>query len=253
MVTETQELTAADLAFARAAYYRFLARAFAYPRAGAAADLRESLPEAPAAGVWGVQADAVGQAQEAVRRAIAGLTDEEFETSHIATYGHSMPEAFPPHETRYGSTHPFQESQDLADVSAFYAAFGLRVRPGTGERVDHAWLELEFVHFLAVKQLVALDQAEAEGAARTFGAAKLFLRDHLGRWGPVFADLLSTKSPELLTQAFGQLLGAVLRADLAILGVKPGLVSPLPIALPPEPEPDEVDGESTAEEEGFGD
>ncbi|KAF0246753.1 MAG: anaerobic dehydrogenase-like [Planctomycetota bacterium] len=240
-----------DLAFVRAAYYRFLSRVFSYPRAGLAEILREELPTAALSQLWeGAAADEVQSAVEAVGRELRDATDEELETCHVQTFGHTISETFPPHETRYGSSHPFQETQDLADVSAFYGAFGLRVKPGAGERVDHAWLELEFVHFLAVKQLLALERGETEGAERTLEAARGFLKDHIGRWGPVFGEILAKKAPSSLHQAYGALLAAVLKADVKRLGVTPGQVSAEPIPIPPEPEAS--DEEETEEHESSG-
>lgn len=241
-----------DLAFARAAYYRFLSRVFAYPRAGLAEILREELPGAALSQLWEDSAADVQAAVEAVGRELRDMTDEQLESLHVMTYGHTISETFPPHETRYGSSHPFQETQDLADVSAFYGAFGLRVRPGAGERVDHAWLELEFVHFLAVKQLLALERGETEGAERTLEAARGFLKDHIGRWGPVFGEILAKKAPSPLHQAYGALLAALLRADVKRLGVTPGQVSAEPVPIPPEPQADDEDDPEEIESSGCG-
>lgn len=234
--------TDSELAFVRAGYYRFLARAFAYPSAGTAEALRNELPDSDTAVLWGKAGDGVKGRLAEVKAALQDLTDDGMESMHLATYGHTISETFPPHETRYGSAHPFQETQDLADVTAFYRAFGLQVRGGTGERADHAWLELEFVHFLAVKQLVALERGEVEGAGQTLEAARAFLKDHIGRWGPVFGEILAKKAPNTLHRALGALLASVLQSDASRLDVTPGEVSAEPIAIPPEPAPETEDG-----------
>ncbi|MBI2921362.1 MAG: molecular chaperone TorD family protein [Planctomycetes bacterium] len=222
-----------DPTFARALYYRFLARAFSYPKAGALQALRDDLPPAETAAAW--SSEAVSAALEEIRRQLAEQTDASLESAHLAVFGHTISDKWPPHETRFGSSHPFQETQDMADIAAFYEAFGLKVRAGTGERVDHIALELEFGHFLAVKELVAREKEDGEGAAVTLDAAKKFFKDHVGRWGPVFGEILTQKAPIPWTQALGTLLTAVLRADCGLLGVTPGNVSAEPIPLPPEP------------------
>jgi TorA maturation chaperone TorD len=247
MTTMREDLAGStDVAYARALVYRWLARAFSYPKPGVAEDLRDGLPPAAALEAWGGRAPALREAMAGARAALGTLGDAELESEHIRVFGHSVSPEWPPHETRYGSSHTFQESQDLADVAAFYEAFGLRVRTGVGERVDHVALELEFMHFLAVKQLVALERGETAGAVTTLEASRAFFRDHIGRWGPVFAGLLTRKAPSTTTQALGNVLGAVLEAEAELLEVTPGAVSPEPVLLPREPE---AHGEGDSEEE----
>ncbi len=247
MPATISELAAdAELAFLRAGYYRFLARSFAYPRSGMAESLRGEVPASGTAEVFGEAAPLIRERLEAVKRVLKDMTDARLETLHLETYGHTISETFPPHETRYGSAHPFQETQDLADVTAFYRAFGLQVRAGAGERADHVWMQLEFMHFLAVKQLVALERGEVEGAERTMEAARGFLKDHIGRWGPVFGEILAKKATSDPHRALGALLASVLQADTARLEVTPGEVSAEPIAIPPEPS---AEGEEVEEDE----
>ena len=233
------ETSVIDPTFARALYYRFLARAFSYPREGTLKSLQDDLPPLETSAVWGTES--VLAALEEVGRQLAGQTDASLESAHLAVFGHTISDKWPPHETRFGSSHPFQETQDMADVAAFYEAFGLRVKTGTGERVDHIALELEFGHFLAVKELVAREKGDAEGATVTRDAAKKFFKDHVGRWGPVFGEILAQRAPVAWTGALGGLLAAVLRADCGLLGVTPGVVSAEPIPLPPEPETEDLD------------
>jgi len=222
----------------RASLYRFLAEAFRYPSSGSSGRLRsflpapETLPDADAA-----------SALEAVRGRLEGAGDAALEDAWITAFGHTMPEAYPPLETRYGSAHAFQESQDLADVTAFYDAFELRPKEGRGERADHIGVELDFVYYLALQEAYALERGHADDAERSRAATRSFLEDHLARWGPVFGGLLARKGEHPLYRDLGTLLVAVLRADIAGLGLNPRPVSPEPVPLPPEPTPEDAEAE----------
>ena len=78
-------------------------------------------------------------------------------------------------------------AERLADLAAFYHAFGLEVAEDAGERHDHLCLELEFMCVLAAKEAYAHEhQLDAEQLAQCRDAQKTFLREHLGR---VFLDL----------------------------------------------------------------
>ncbi len=230
---------ALDDALLRAGYHRFLAEAFRYPKAGTLERLREFLPAPETAGLW--SSEAVAPALAGVARILAGLSAESLEQIHLGTYGHTIPPAWPPLETRYGSSHAFQESQDLADVTAFYSAHGLRPRPDAGERPDHAASELEFAYFLALKEADARERGDLEGAERSLGSSRLFLEAHLGRWTPTFGGILAKNSPRDWTRALGALLEAVVDADVRLLGVDPRPVCPQPIPIPPEPDADAGD------------
>src|SRR3989304_5935155 len=71
----------------------------------------------------------------------------------------------PPYETEYGRRHGVGQAQGLADIAAFYNAFGLTTSAG-GERVDHVSAELEFLAVLAPKEALALGRAGAALAGR---------------------------------------------------------------------------------------
>ena len=238
------------LSLIRASLYRFLAEAFRYPAPGAQERLRAFMP---APETMPLTEDSAVAAMDGVRRWLDGADDAALESAWIDAFGHTLPEAYPPIETRYGSTHAFQESQDLADVTAFYDAFGLRPKPGRGERADHVGVELDFVYFLALQEAYALEKSDAEGAERSRATSRSFLEDHLARWGPVFGSLLARKGTHPLYRDLGTLLVAVLRADIAGLGLTPRPVSPEPVPLPPEPTPEEMEAiEAAALERGPG-
>jgi TorA maturation chaperone TorD len=97
----------------------------------------------------------------------------------------------PPYETEYGNEALFQQPQELSDLVGFYTAFGLTLKSSEHERADHVSCECEFMSFLAMKEAYALEHGDTAMLAETIKAKKLFLRDHLGRFLPTFANTLA--------------------------------------------------------------
>ncbi len=113
------------------------------------------------------------------------------------------------YETEYGLPHEFRQSQELADISGFYAAFGFGLGAEVRERPDHIAVELEFMHILTLKETYALMGGKEDEAAICQEAQASFLRDHLAHWLPLFAQSIASNGgvqPYLtlarLTQAF---------------------------------------------------
>lgn len=94
-----------------------------------------------------------------------------------------------PYQTSYGSASGGMggKTQQLADISGFYRAFGFQVG---GERPDHLGAELEFVALTCVKEAYARLSANPEGAEVCAQSRRTFLREHLGAWVPAFQQEL---------------------------------------------------------------
>jgi putative dimethyl sulfoxide reductase chaperone len=110
---------------------------------------------------------------------------------HVALFGHTARASVPPYETEYGNEALFQQPQELSDLMGFYHAFGLTLKLGEYERPDHISCECEFLSFLALKEAHALEHQQSEMLEETRKAQRLFLKDHLGRFLPTFAQKLS--------------------------------------------------------------
>lgn len=145
-------------------------------------------------------------------------------TAEAATYadlfGHTVRGAVPAFETEYGVDDTFRQPHELADLAGFYRAFGL-VPSGT-ERPDHVSCECEFAMFLARREAVAIeaDDEEAYGVVHT--ATRLFLRDHLARFLPAFAQRLRRSDPGGFYAALANLADALVRHEAARFDVPLG-------------------------------
>ena len=163
--------------------------------------------------------------------------------AHVRLFGHSRGLVCP-FETEYGPEGAFRQPHELADIAGFYLAFGLTPSPGADERVDHAACECEFMGFLARKEAFALESLPGgrgdgeltEGLATIRGAARRFLRDHLGRIGRAFASALIREYPDGFHGALGVLLFRLLTHECRRFGLPPG---PPGLELRP-PVPDET-------------
>jgi len=150
-------------------------------------------------------------------------------TAHARLFGHSRGLVCP-FETEYGAEGAFRQPQELADIAGTYLAFGLGSPEGGDERVDHVACECEFMDFLGRKEAFGLgalhtsgDQAVArEQLATVQGAARGFLREHLGRFGRAFASLLIKEDTGGFHGALGALLFRFLTQECQRFGLPPG-------------------------------
>lgn len=210
---------------ARSQAHSFLALALSYPDAARSDALRqqydllqgsmESLADPP-----------VRNAVGALRPAMAALSAASLEDAYTRCFGHAMSKDCPPYEAEYAQAHIFQKTHTLADIAGFYRAFGLDLAADSHERVDHASVELEFMHFLCLKEAYALAKQHPEQQLALCREAQgKFLREHVCRWAFGFARRLRAKAGDTVYQELGQLLAAFLEAELRALGLTPAEVA----------------------------
>ena len=156
------------------------------------------------------------------RRLLPGEADDE----HLKMFGPTPAGDAPPYESFYGNSHVFMQSQQLADISGFYRAFGIDA--AKGERSDHLALELEFLAYLAVKE--SLGTAEQAEICRD--ATRAFLRDHVGRWVRAFAVRVATAGRSAFYTDLTRRIADFVEADCREFGVTPAEVSPSELRQP---------------------
>ena len=178
--------------------------------------------------------------------------------AHHRLFGHTARSGVPPYETEYGTEALFQQPQELGDLHGFYNAFGLALNQAEHERADHVSCECEFLAFLALKEAYALEHGDSAMREETQKAERLFLRDHIGRFFPAFANKLTCEDGGGFYQALGEWGRALVASECArrnvplgpgSLGLRPATDDRVPMAcgsdscpaMPGAVEPDEME------------
>lgn len=217
-----------DEALARSAVYELLSMAFLYPEGEAAAKVAEATsalsPLASSMG-WGQ----VEQALDDLGQRAGQLSEEALIDEHIQVFGHIISPDCAPYEAEYGQAHVFQKSHTLADLNAFYSAFGVAANPEQKDRADHISAEMEFMHLLTLKEAYArneTDGGEKVGICRR--AQESFLTNHLGTWIDNFAERLLLKADDGGVYAsLGKLLETHMRREFEMFHIATSPVEPV--------------------------
>jgi DMSO reductase family type II enzyme chaperone len=216
----------AAVALARAFVYRTLAQAFEYPSRESWTSLSspENLLALEAASV-ALQNPGSEQAAVELCAQLPVGDGAAYHDDYVAVFGHAARGSVPMNEIEFGEPKAdalFQPHR-LADLAAFYRAYGLNMAADAGERQDHLCVELEFMSVLAAKEAYALDgQAGGDALLACRESQRDFLREHLGRWAPAFARMLMTRAGPGLLSAFAALLRKFVEGECARFGVVAG-------------------------------
>lgn len=147
---------------------------------------------------------------------------EDLAAAHRRLFGHTARGPVPPYETEYGEDSVFLPAQEMSDLAGFFRAFGLVLDPASRERIDHISCECEFLLFLARKEAYALEGGDGGMLEEARRAARLFLRDHLGRFAPALGRGLAREDAGGFYGALGQLCAAFVTQECARTGVPAG-------------------------------
>jgi DMSO reductase family type II enzyme chaperone len=201
-------------ALSRAAVYRVLAAAFAYPANGHADDVAR----AAAAAAPGAPAAVRPGLAELARRLDPGAAGELAER-YVALFDRQV--ACPPYEGAYGLPQMSGKAMQLADIAGFYMAFGMTAAGRQPDADDHIGAELEFMGALALKEAWALAEGHVDNAGIARDAQRAFLDEHLGRWGDAFAARVVDAAPPGLYASAARLLRAWLSEECVLLSIVP--------------------------------
>jgi DMSO reductase family type II enzyme chaperone len=223
--SDAPALAPAEVALCRSALWEALALGFRPPTAETVARLASPEGAAALADAAAALDGVAGSRLTPLARALAvepPPTAAALALAHDRLFGHTARGAATPYETEYGEDSLWEPQREMSDLGAFYRAFGLRVAAAGRERPDHVACECEFLLVLARKEAWALHHGDAAMHEATARAARLFLRDHLGRWAPALGATLARLDAEGFHGALGRLLAGVVTAECERLGVAVG-------------------------------
>ncbi len=217
-----------DTGLARALLYQFLARAFEDPVVETWAWLTNAGTHAAVLSAVRMLAPGAPGLENTAAALLARLRPgdlESFQTAHVIAFGHAARGDCPLNEIEYGDLNadPLFQPHQLADLAAFYRAFGLEVADGAAERPDHLGMEFEFMSVLAAKEAYAhVHKADGERCALCREAQKKFLREHLGRWAPAFVRRLARAATDEALAALADFTRDFITAECARFGLTAG-------------------------------
>lgn len=156
-----------------------------------------------------------------VERLLEEWDSEVVRSEYREVFGLTISEDCPPHEVEYcEKTDLFYRSQLMADVGAFYSAFGLEINKDAPERIDHVRLELEFLQFLLTKLTFGVsDGHDPENLDMIESATEEFFREHVGWWIPAFGEAVEEHPKSDVYADLGRLLRWFITQERLRLGL----------------------------------
>ncbi len=145
----------------------------------------------------------------------------DLQSEHRRVFSNVITLDCPPYETLFGNDHVFAQAHVMGDIAGFYKAFGVELSRDIHERMDHLSVELEFMHFVAYKESYARCHDGAEKTQIVVDAQKKFVKEHIGRWVPLFGKMLARKADYGLYRHMADLTGDWMDFEAAYLGVSP--------------------------------
>jgi len=153
---------------------------------------------------------------EDVLAATGTCTIVELTAQYQALFGGTVRVA--PYEGSY-ELDPIRQGRQMADVAAFYRAFGAEPGGPAAERPDHVGCELEFLAFLELRRLTAFEQDVDEALLDEIASA--FLHDHAGRWLPTFFAAVREASRAPVYRALASLGARAIGDEIARRALEP--------------------------------
>ncbi len=145
----------------------------------------------------------------------------DLQAEHRRVFSNVITLDCPPYETLFGNDHVFAQSHVMGDIAGFYKAFGVELSKDIHERLDHLSVEFEFMHFLAYKESYSRCHDGAEKTQIVVDAQKKFVKNHIGRWVPLFCRMLVKKADSGLFKIVADMTLDWMDFEAAFLNVTP--------------------------------
>ncbi len=95
-------------------------------------------------------------------------------------------------------------------------------------------MELEFIHFLALKEAIAREKNEKKNMKICADAERNFLEDHLGRWTDAFYKYLKKNSGSKFYTTMSNMVDIFVGLDAEYVGANPEISRPILLNNHPE-------------------
>ena len=222
---ETGQVAEVENLLARSALYQVLSTCFIFPEEKKLSllkgeDFNELVDKIERCYTESDSLTAMVEYLRTVQKLYCTTDIEKLQRIYNRVVGHTISKDCPLYEGQYGAAHVFQQVQDLADIQGFYRAFGLDISEEEKERCDHISVELEIMQFLLYKQAYAIENHGKEEAEICLDAQKKFLKEHAGKWIPLFALLFGRKSMDGFYFAISEVMKEFIRLEMDLLGVQ---------------------------------
>lgn len=145
----------------------------------------------------------------------------DLQAEHRRVFSNVITLDCPPYETLFGNDHVFAQSHVMGDISGFYKAFGVELSKDIHERLDHLSVEFEFMHFLTYKESYSRCHDGLEKTQIVVDAQKKFVKNHIGRWVPLFCRMLTKKADSGFFKLVADMTADWMDFETAFLGVTP--------------------------------
>lgn len=145
----------------------------------------------------------------------------DLQAEHRRVFSNVITLDCPPYETLFGNDHVFAQSHVMGDIAGYYKAFGVELSKDIHERLDHLSVEFEFMHFLAYKESYSRCHDGAEKTQIVVDAQKKFVKNHIGRWVPLFCRMLVKKADSGLFKMVADMTLDWMDFEAAFLNVTP--------------------------------
>ncbi|MGP0567018.1 TorD/DmsD family molecular chaperone [Nitrospina sp. 32_T5] len=168
-----------------------------------------------------------GTAKEAINRFgkyLPRMALKQVQQEYVRVFGHAVSQECPPYEMQYGTEGGIQSQTDvLIQLGGFYETFGFEFPKSRGkERVDHIAVELAFMGYLCFREAYGItNDHDEKKIAIVRQSVKKFLRNHLGRWTPLFSIFTARKAERGLYKDLVDIMSLFIHNECVLLDVKP--------------------------------
>lgn len=145
----------------------------------------------------------------------------DLQAEHRRVFSNVITLDCPPYETLFGNDHVFGQAHVMGDIAGYYRAFGVELSKDIHERMDHLSVELEFMHFLAYKESYARCHDGADKTQIVVDAQKKFVKEHIGRWVPLFCRMLVKKADSGIFRHLADFSADWMDFEASYLGIVP--------------------------------